>query len=214
MLKKLLLLKHCIRVKGDLSVKVDRYKMPKSSFLSVDKDMATLCNMFISNDRLCRLLYRTDRTPMQDKNLTDEEKIKLFTDKYIRTVPKISINSETLNYIIISFENFLPNRKNNEFRDNDIIIDIICHFDQWSIADGQLRPYRIAGEIDSMLDGARLSGIGTLEFKGGDQMLYSSEFGGITLLYRAVHGEDDKKNFENPADQELFLEEFSAGLNK
>ena len=65
MLKKLLLLKHCIRVKGDLSVKVERYKMPKSSFLSVDKDMATLCNMFISNDRLCRLLYRTDKTPMQ-----------------------------------------------------------------------------------------------------------------------------------------------------
>lgn len=189
-------------------MKVERYKMPKSSFLSVDKDIAKLCDMFIDNDRLCRLLYRTDKNPMQANNLTEEEKVRLFTDKYIRTVPKISVDSETLNYIIVAFENFLPNKKNSEFRDNDIIIDIICHFDQWNIADGQLRPYRIAGEIDSMLDGARLSGIGKLEFKGADQMIYSSQFGGITLVYRAVHGEDDKKNFENPADQDLFLEEF------
>lgn len=194
-------------------MKIERYRMPKSSFLSVDKDIASICNMFIENDRICRLLYRTDKTPMQDSNLSEEEKIKLFTDKYIRTVPKISVDSQTLNYIIVSFENFLPSRNNNEFRNNDIVIDIVCHFDQWSIADGQIRPFRLAGEIDSMLNGAKLSGIGTLEFKGADQMIYSGEFGGITLLYRAVHGDDDKRGFENPADQELFLEEFETKVD-
>ena len=194
-------------------MKIERYKMPKSSFLSVDKDIASICEMLMENDRICRLLYRTNNNPMQESNLTEEEKIKLFTDKYIRTVPRISVDSQVLNYVIISFENFLPNRRNNEFRDNDILIDIVCHFDQWTLADGQIRPFRLAGEIDSILNGAKLSGIGTLEFKGADQMIYSGEFGGITLLYRAVHGDDDKQNFENPVEQELFLKEFETKVD-
>lgn len=214
MLKKLLLLKHCIRVKGDLSVKVDRYKPAKSSFLSVDKDIASLSRMFMDNDRLARLLYRTGKDPMHDKNLNEEEKIELFTKQYIRTTPKISIDSESLNYLIIAFDQFTPNLTNTEFRDNVISIDILCHYDQWHIADNQLRPYRIAGEIDSMLDGARLSGIGTLQFLGGGQLLWSPEYGGLQLNYAAIHGEDDKKGFENPADEELFLEESTAMLNK
>ena len=65
-----------------------------------------------------------------------------------------------------------------------------------------------------MLDGARLSGIGTLQFLGGGQLLWSPEYGGLQLNYAAIHGEDDKKGFENPADEELFLEESIAMLNK
>ena len=59
-----------------------------------------------------------------------------------------------------------------------------------------------------------LSGIGTLQFLGGGQLLWSPEYGGLQLNYAAIHGEDDKKGFENPADEELFLEESIAMLNK
>jgi len=57
-----------------------------------------------------------------------------------------------------------------------------------------LRPYRIAGEIDSMLDGARLSGIGQLLFIDADQDVYDREFGGVTLRYLAVRGHEDDVN--------------------
>jgi hypothetical protein len=52
-------------------------------------------------------------------------------NRNIRIVPKISIDSSVLTYIIISFDNFVPNDTNPEFRDNIISIDIICHLDKW-----------------------------------------------------------------------------------
>ena len=66
-------------------------------------------------------------------------------------------NDETLqNYIILVFDSFAPNPTNPYYRDNAIIFHIICNFDNWHLADGQLRPYRIAAEIDSMFNGAKL----------------------------------------------------------
>ena len=189
-------------------MKIVNYKVPKSSFLSVDKDAAKIMDLMLKNDRLKRLLYRTNNDPMNAENLTEEESWTLITDKWIRNVPKITIDSLVLNYIIIGFDNFQPSG-NPEFRDNVISIDIICHFDQWDIKDLQLRPYRIAAEIDSMIDGKRFSGIGVLNFIGASQILLNEEFGGITLMYAATHGEDDKKGFENPEDEELFMKEFA-----
>lgn len=193
-------------------MKIDRYKPPKSSFLSVDKDIVTIKELFINNERLCRLLFRTNKDPLNAQNLTQDEKIELFEKRYIRNVPKVIIDEECLNYVVINFTNFIPNATNTEFRDNAIVIEIICHYDQWQIKDGMLRPYRIAGEIDSMLNEARLSGIGVLNFIGAEQVLLTPEYGGIHLTYLAVHGEDDKIKFANPADEEKFLEEFVTNV--
>jgi len=71
-----------------------------------------------------------------------------------------------------------------------------------------LRPYRIAAELDSMLDKQRLTGIGLLEFVGANQIILTDEYAGLCLMYRAYHGEEDKKPMPNPADQEQFVKEF------
>jgi hypothetical protein len=42
-------------------MKIDSYHPPKSSFLSINKDMKLLVDKIITNDRLCKLLYYTDR---------------------------------------------------------------------------------------------------------------------------------------------------------
>jgi hypothetical protein len=49
--------------------------------------------------------------------------------KNIRIVPKLEVDGAVLNYIIISFDNFVENGSNPEFRDNVIEFDIICAFD-------------------------------------------------------------------------------------
>jgi hypothetical protein len=193
-------------------MKIERYKAPKSSFLSVDKDISKITDMLLENERLKRLIYRTGKDPMNAENLTELETINLLEDLYIRKAPRIAVEQEVSNYIIIQFDNFVPSA-NPEFRDNLISINIVCHYDQWNIANNQLRPYRIAGEIDSMLNEARLSGIGTLEFISANVIRINPEFGGINLLYAATHGEDDKQGFENPNDEEQFLQEFAEMLN-
>lgn len=174
-------------------MKVINYQFPKSSFLSIDKDMSIIVDYLMKNNRLKKLLHYTSKDCLNRPNLTEDETIELF-GKNIKIVPKLQVDNSVLNYIIISFDNFTDNKNNPEFRDNVIEFDIICHFDQWPLQDFQLRPYKIAAEIDSMLNGQKLTGIGTLEFLGATQMLLTDEYAGLCLMYAAIHGEEDKKN--------------------
>ena len=193
-------------------MKIEGFKIPKSSFLSIEKDLNIIINKMLQNERLKRLLKYTTKDCMKQKNLTEDETLELI-NKNIKIVPKLTVDGSVLNYVIVNFDNFTPNMTNPEFRDNIIEFDIICHYDQWQIADSQLRPYRIAAEIDSMFNNEHLTGIGTLQFLGASQMIISDEYAGITLLYAAIHGEEDKKPFLNPNSQEQFEQEFNAMWN-
>ena len=44
-------------------------------------------------------------------------------------IPKLYVDKSVLNYIVISFDNFIPNDTNPEFRNNRLEFDIVCHFD-------------------------------------------------------------------------------------
>ena len=193
-------------------MKIENYQFPKSSFLSIEKDLSIITNMMLKNERLKRLLYYTTPDALDKKNITDEQTYELFGNN-IRIVPKLAIDKTVENYIIISFDNFTPNATNPEFRDHIISFDIICHFDQWHLKDFQLRPYKIAAEIDSMIDGKHLAGIGETQFLGANQIILNSEFAGISLMYGVINGEDDKKNMQNPDDEAKFIEEFNKLFN-
>lgn len=190
---------------------IDNFTPPKSSFLSIDKDMNILVDKIMKNKRLQRLLYYTTRDALDRPNLTDDEVYSLF-GKQIKLVPKLYIDGSVLTYIIISFDNFIES-ENPEFRDNIIEFDIICHFDQWQLQDFELRPYRIAAELDSMLDKQRLTGIGELEFLGANQIILTDEYAGLCLMYRAYHGGEDKKPMPNPDKQSQFEKEFKDMFN-
>ena len=187
-------------------MKINGVNIPKSSFLSVEKDLEIIVNHLCKNERLKRLLYYTTKDAIDKPDLNDEQMIQLF-NKNIKLIPKLYVDGSVLNYLIINFDNFTQSG-NPEFRDNIIEFDIICHFDQWHLKDYQLRPYRIAAEIDSMIDKTHLTGIGKLEFLGANQIILTDEYAGLCLMYQAVHGEEDKKSMPNPNDEERFIEDF------
>ena len=193
-------------------MKIQSYTYPKSSFLSAEKDMNIIVDRIMKNDRLKKMLYYTTRDCLDKPKLTDDETIEMF-GKQIKIVPKLYVDGSVLNYMIISFDNFSPNANNPEFRDNIIEFDIICHFDQWHMKDFELRPYKIAAELDSMFSGQKLTGIGKLEFLGANQMILTDEYAGLCVMYQAIHGEEDKKNMPNPADEEAFRANFDAIFN-
>lgn len=193
-------------------MKIKSYTYPKSSFLSAEKDMNIIVDCIMKNDRLKKMLYYTSKDCLDKPKLTEDETIGLF-GKQIKIVPKLYVDGSVLNYIIISFDNFTGNRNNPEFRDNIIEFDIICHFDQWHMQDFELRPYKIAAELDSMFNEQRLTGIGKLEFLGANQMILTDEYAGLCVMYQAIHGEEDKKKMPNPAKEEEFVENFDAIFN-
>jgi hypothetical protein len=79
--------------------------------------------------------------------------------------------------------------------------------------DFALRPYKIAGEIDSMLNKKRLTGIGTVQFYTATKLLTDDDYSGVCLMYRVTHGEEDKKFMHNPRDEERFLQDFYTRIN-
>ena len=191
---------------------IDKNPMPKSAFLSMEKDMHLISNMLLKNNRLKKMLYYTTPDCLNKPDLTEDQSIELFGEN-IKMIPKLYVDNSVLNYIIVSFDNFIPNMSNPEFRDNIIEFDIICHFDQWTLKDFQLRPYRIAAEIDSMFDEKHLTGIGTLKFLGANQMILTDEYAGLCLMYSAVHGDEDKINMPNPREQKQFEKDFREMMN-
>lgn len=193
-------------------MKIDGVKIPKSSFLSMEKDTNLIINKMFKNERLKRLLYYTSKDALNRPNLNEDQSLELIQNN-IKIVPKLYVDGSVLNYVIINFDKFIPS-ENPEFRDNTIEFDIICHFDQWQLQDFALRPYKIAAEIDSMFNNTHLTGIGELQFIGATQIVLTDEFAGLCLLYEATHGEEDKKFMPNPRDEERFLKDFNDLVKK
>ncbi len=177
-----------------------------SSFLSCEKDTETILKkLFVESrpysDELKRLLVINTKDCLDDTtNPTYIEKIqsmsvaKLREEGYIKLEPKIRFpeHEEIKAYMIVSFDNFTPNKNNPQFRDCTVSFDIICHTDFWDIGNYRLRPVKIVGYIDGILNESRLSGIGTLNFLGCNQLILDENLSGYSLSYRAIHGSDDQ----------------------
>lgn len=189
---------------------IDNNPIPKSSFLSMDKDLGIIINTILKNKRLKKLLYYTTKDCMEKPDLDDDQTLELI-EKNIKITPKIEIDKEVYNYVVVLQDGFTPS-ENPEFRDNLIIFLIMCHNSQWKLKDFALRPYKIAGEIDQSLNNKRLTGIGTLDFVGASQETFNDEYSGLCLIYMACHGEEDKRWPSTKEEEASILDNFKEML--
>jgi len=148
----------------------ETFAQPESSFLILEKDFARIVEKILQNPRLLKLLHYRTSDALTRPNLTSAEKIALIGNE-IKIVPKLDIDKECPIYMIISFDNFTPNANNPLFRDCTVNFDILCHPDHWSLGNYQLRPYKIAGEIDAMFNMQKMTGIGELQFMGANNLV-------------------------------------------
>lgn len=177
-----------------------------SSFLSCEKDIEEILKkLFVSSkpysDKIKRLLLVNTKDCLDnEESLVIQQKLnemtlaKLRQEGYIKLEPKLKFgdHEEVKSYIILSCDNFMPNETNPYYRDCTVTFDIICHTDYWDIGNYRVRPLTIAGYIDGILNNTKLSGIGTFNFMGCKQLILNEELSGYTLMYRAVHGNDDR----------------------
>jgi len=188
----------------------------KSSFLSFEKDIETILKaLFIQSqphsDGLKRLLVLNTKDCLDNttsevykQKLAEMTLPKLIQEGYIKLNPKIRMpeHEEVKAYIIMSCDNFTPNRDNSYYRDCTITFDVICHLDYWDLGDYRLRPLKIVGYLDGLLNNAKLSGIGELNFLGCNELILNEDLAGYSLSYRAVHGNDDRLAPSEPDDDE------------
>ncbi len=188
----------------------------KSSFLSCEKDTETILKrLFIEsgqfgNDLKKLLVINTKDCLTNDNpkylNKVQKKSVKdLFEEGYVRLNPKITFeeHEEVKSYILMAYDNFTPNETNPEYRDCNVVFDIICHTNEWVLDDYQLRPIKIIGIIDGILNETKLSGIGTFHFMGCSELLLNEDISGYSLIYRAVHDVDGDDKI-TPQEAEIF----------
>ena len=190
-----------------------------SSFLSCDKDTETIIKtLFVDSkpysDILKRLLV-VNKPDCLDTENTDYQKLidskslgTLIEEGYIRLNPKIARTEfeNIRSFILITFDNFSPNRSNPEFRDCTVNFDIICYMDEWCLDDYKVRPLAIVGYIDGILNSLtdknkltvrstgnniKMSGYGSYKFLGCNLAVLNEDISMYTLSYRAEHFTED-----------------------
>ena len=183
-----------------------------SSFLSCEKDMEKIIEkLFVEEPYYSTLLKallvvntkdillpsdgigEINRNPAYIEKISQMTPKKLHDEGYIRTAPKIKFgeNEEVKSYLLFTFDNFAPSATNKHYRDCTVMIDVICHIDHWDLGNYRIRPLKIAGVIDSILNGNRLSGIGTFDLLSCNEIVLTEELAGYCLIFSATHGNDD-----------------------
>ena len=193
-----------------------------SSFLSCERDAEEIVKLlFVKSkpysDKLKRLLIINNPDCLDEQNekyqkLIDSKPLSVLRKEgYVRLNPKIARKEfeEIKSFILITFDNFSPNRVDPKFLDCTVNFDIICYDDQWDLEGFKNRPLTIAGYIDGILNSIsndsknlwanqpgsniKLSGMGEYQLLGCNLVVLNEDISMYTLSYRAVHFTENLK---------------------
>lgn len=141
---------------------VNKIRNCKDIGLNLQKIMKRL----MANDNLIKLLYYTDKDPLSNENLSEEQKESEIFEKLIKIVPRIGPKETAKSVIAIRVVDGKKNSENKEFKDVYISIESFIPLTQWMIKGTNLRPFAILGEIEESLNGKIIEGLGRMS--GGD----------------------------------------------
>lgn len=161
-----------------------------SSFKIVETTLGEIIPKLLKSQRLMKLLYYTDKHAVSGPDLTQEQIFSMLDDQ-IRIVPKVPVSTKLKPSVLIAFEKFVPQENQTTFRDVLFSIHILCPYDLWTLDDFKLRPYSIAGEIDTILNHSTILKTGFADFVGANKMLLNDDLGGVTLYYKVDAMTDD-----------------------
>lgn len=125
-----------------------------------------IISRLMANQNLVKLLYYTDKDPLNHPDLTDDQLRDEVFEKLIKIVPRVGPKETSHSIISVRFTRGRQNVVNNEFKDVTISVEVFVPLTQWIIKDSNLRPFAIMGEIQKSLDGKKIDGLGRIT--GGD----------------------------------------------
>lgn len=120
----------------------------------------------LANQKLLKLLYYTDKDPLSQPDLTNEQIQNEVFETLVKITPRIGPKETSHSVVTMRITRGRENDENSEFKDVSINIEVFVPLTQWIIKDVQLRPFAILGEIQESLNGKTINGLGKLT--GGD----------------------------------------------
>ena len=122
-----------------------------------------------SNQNLLKLLYYTDKDPLNHADLTAQQIEENIFEKLVKIVPRVGPKETAQSIITLRVVRGDSNPGNNEFRDFQIAIEVFVPLTEWIIKSSNLRPFAIMGQIHRSLNNKTIDGLGKMV--GGDFQL-------------------------------------------
>ena len=132
----------------------------------IGENLIKIVQRLEANQNLLKLLYYTDKNPLSNTDLTEQQIKEEVFEKLIKIVPRVGPKETSTSIIAIRVVSADKNSTNDEFRDILIQIEVFTPLTQWIMKGTQLRPFAILGEIQKSLDNKTVNGLGKM--KGGD----------------------------------------------
>ena len=132
----------------------------------IGENLQKVVKRLMANDNLVNLLYYTDKDPLNQPPLTEDQKKEEVYEKLIKVIPRVGPKETAHSIIAIRVISGSKLNSNTEFKNVKIGIEVFVPLTQWIIRDTNLRPFAILGEIEKSLDGKKINGLGKME--GGD----------------------------------------------
>jgi len=120
----------------------------------------------LANQNLLKLLYYTDKDPLSQPDLTEEQIQKEVFEKLIKIVPRVGPKETAHSIIALRIARGRTDMNNSEFKHVTMTMEVFVPLTQWIIKDTNLRPFAIMGEIQKSLNGKKIDGLGKMS--GGD----------------------------------------------
>lgn len=132
----------------------------------IGENLQLIVRRLMANDNLIKLLYYSDKDPLNQPLLQKEEKEKKIFNKLISIIPRTGPREDAKSMITIRVVQASKIGSNTEFKNVQIQIEVFVPLTQWIIKDTNLRPFAILGEIQESLNGKVINGLGKIQ--GGD----------------------------------------------
>lgn len=121
-----------------------------------------IVSRLLANQNLLKLLYYTDKDPLQGADLSPDLIRDEVYEKLVKVVPRVGPKETAQSLISMRVTRGRPNSGNDEFRDFIIQFEVFVPLTQWFIKDSNLRPFCIMSEIQKSLNNKVINGLGRM----------------------------------------------------
>lgn len=140
--------------------------MSVRNLVDIGRNGQKIIKRLMTNQNLVKLLYYTDKDPLNNPDLTEEQLQNEVFEKLIKIVPRVGPKETSHSLISVRFVRGRRNTVNNEFKEVTVSVEVFVPLTQWIIKDVNLRPFAIMSEVQKSLNGKTIDGLGKMT--GGD----------------------------------------------
>lgn len=153
------------------------------NYAEIGNNVQNIVKKLFANQKLLKLLYYTDKDPLNNADLTSLQIRNEVYQNLILITPRISGMETAQSILALRVINGYENASNDEIKDIKIGIEVFVPLTQWIIKDTNLRPFAIMGEIQRSLDRQEIKGFGTLKSIGFNLNFLTEEISDYLMTF-------------------------------